>query len=647
MAGNSAPVYSIADEHHARAESAAWARFVSTTDRNEFCSGWLALLAGRVERARAALLLVAEREGDAFGVVAAWPDAQRDLQYLGAVAQRALAERSGVVVAPDGGVANAEGPAHVAYPVEVAGRLVGAVVLDVGSGGAGGLQAVLRQVHWASGWLLDHFRQQRLAEREAELVRVGTLNELMATALQHRKLQASALAVANDLAMRLRCDRVSVGFEEHAQVVPLALSHTATFDRRSDLVRTLGDAMDEVLDLGTAVVLPSLHRASVPAPGPASDPSTNPATGTTTAPDDELGAIAHAEAARALNVQAMMSVPLRHEAQTLGVISFERVAGPPFDDSEQRIARAVGLMLGPVWALQRAQERSWWQRTRDSSRATLQGAIGPQHPGLKLAAGLVALLLLASSLVQIDHRVSARTFVEGSTQLATVAPFDSFIAAGLVRAGDTVRAGQPMARLDDRDLKLERAKWSAEREQLQRKHQVAMAQGDRSQMGVIAAQVSQSEAQLSLAQEKLARATLVAPFDGVVVSGDLSQSIGTPVEQGKLLFEVAPLAGFRVVMQVDDRDIARLALGQRGELVLSSLPDQGLQFAVSAITPVATQIDGRNVFRVEAQVSGPAARLRPGMEGVAKVVVGERSLLWIWTHGFFDWLRLAFWNWMP
>jgi multidrug efflux pump subunit AcrA (membrane-fusion protein) len=174
-----------------------------------------------------------------------------------------------------------------------------------------------------------------------------------------------------------------------------------------------------------------------------------------------------------------------------------------------------------------------------------------------------------------------------------------------------------------------------------------MAQGERGSMGIIAAQVNQSEAQLSLAQEKLARATLVAPFDGVVVSGDLSQSIGTPVEQGKLLFEVAPLDGYRVVLQVDDHDIARLALAQRGELVLSSLPDRTLPFTVSAITPVATQSEGRNVFRVEARLDAKTARLRPGMEGVGKVVVGERSLLWIWTHSFFDWLRLALWNWMP
>jgi multidrug efflux pump subunit AcrA (membrane-fusion protein) len=428
--------------------------------------------------------------------------------------------------------------------------------------------------------------------------------------------------VANELAMRLRCERVSIGFEERAQIEPIALSHTATFDRRSDLVRTIADAMDEVLDLGVPLVLPA-------------------------AADDEFGAIAHAEAARELNVQALLSVPLWHESQTIGVITFERNAGPPFDAGEQSVARAIGVMLGPVWALLRARERSWWRRTRDASRGALQTVFGPSAPGLKLIGGLIVAALGALALIEVDHRVVGRAVIEGSTHLAAVAPFDGFIAEGFVRAGDTVRAGQIMARLDDRDLKLEQAKWSAEREQLQRKFQVARAEADRGAMGVIAAQINQSEAQLTLARDKVTRASLVAPFDGVVVSGDLSQIIGTPVEQGKLLFEVAPLEGYRIVLQVDDRDLVWVALAQPGELVLSSLPERALPFGVSAITPVATQVDGRNVFRVEGKIEGEVARLRPGMEGVGKIVVGERSLLWISTHSFFDWLRLKLWAWAP
>ncbi|MBC7730038.1 MAG: efflux RND transporter periplasmic adaptor subunit [Microbacteriaceae bacterium] len=621
---NSAPIYSIAEEQGARSESAAWARFTAPGDPAELYAAWLTLLAARIQRSRAALLLTRESPGGAFSVAAVWPDPRRDLQYLSPVAQQALQAREGVVAAPGGeGAPGADGLAHVGYPIEVAGELCGAVVFDLGPGPLAGLQTALRDIHWATAWLTDHFRQLALAEREAELARIALFNDTMATAMQHNRLQPSALAVANELAQRLRCDRVSVGFEVAGQVVPLVMSNTATFDRRSDLVRWVGEAMDEVLDLGVPVQVP------VPA-------------------DEPLGALAHADSARQLGVLAVLSVPVREQGQTIGVLTLERIAGPAFDAKEVRQAAALGVLLGPFWGLQRANERSLPARLQGSAKNAMRELSGPQHPGLKLAGLLAVAALAVVALWQTDHRISARTVVEGSTQIAAVAPFDGFVAEALVRAGETVRKGQPLARLDDRDLRLERSKWSAEREQLQRRYQVAQSQADRATMGVLAAQVNQAEAQLALAEERLTRTTLVAPFDGVVVSGDLSQQIGSPLQTGQTLFEVAPLQGFRVMMQVADRDIAGLAVGQRGELVLSGLPDRKLTLGVKRITPVSTQQEGQNVFAVEAVIDGPAvAALRPGMQGIAKVVVGERSLLWIWTHGLVDWLRLTLWSWSP
>jgi hypothetical protein len=35
------------------------------------------------------------------------------------------------------------------------------------------------------------------------------------------------------------------------------------------------------------------------------------------------------------------------------------------------------------------------------------------------------------------------------------------------------------------------------------------------------------------------------------------------------------------------------------------------------------------------------------MEGVGKILVGDRKLIWIWTHSLVDWLRLFAWKWMP
>jgi hypothetical protein len=126
------------------------------------------------------------------------------------------------------------------------------------------------------------------------------------------------------------------------------------------------------------------------------------------------------------------------------------------------------------------------------------------------------------------------------------------------------------------------------------------------------------------------------------------------VEQGKVLFEVAPLESYRVVLRVDERDIARLpGVGSSGELVLAGLPGERLRLAVSRIAPVTTTESGNNSFRVEAEVleldgdggAREVPRLQPGMEGVGKLDAGRRSLLWIALHRAGDWARYAWWSW--
>ena len=94
-------------------------------------------------------------------------------------------------------------------------------------------------------------------------------------------------------------------------------------------------------------------------------------------------------------------------------------------------------------------------------------------------------------------------------------------------------------------------------------------------------------------------------------------------------------------------DIAAPAEGQQGELALTALPGETLPLTVERITPVSIAEEGRNYFRVEAHLDEPVPGLRPGMEGVAKIDVGRRSLIWIWTHGLTDWLRLKTWTLLP
>lgn len=269
------------------------------------------------------------------------------------------------------------------------------------------------------------------------------------------------------------------------------------------------------------------------------------------------------------------------------------------------------------------------------------------HPGMKLIGACVVLLLVALSFVEIDHRVGAAAVIEGAIQRAAVAPFDGYIQSAPAKAGDVVQTGQVLAILEDKDLVLERVRWQAEHEVAQRKALEAMAKGDRVELGLASAQADQALAQLNLVLEKLGRVKVVAPFDGIVVRGDLSQQIGSPVELGKVLFEVSPLAAWRVIVKVDERDISHVREGMSGHLILTSLPAESYPLAVSRVTPVATAEDGRNYFRVETSLTGATPALRPNMEGVAKILAGQRSVLWIWTHRLTDWLRVTSWKLLP
>jgi multidrug resistance efflux pump len=204
-----------------------------------------------------------------------------------------------------------------------------------------------------------------------------------------------------------------------------------------------------------------------------------------------------------------------------------------------------------------------------------------------------------------------------------------------------------LAALDDRDLRVERQRLVSQGVQQENERRQAIAEGNRARARILEAQNGQVDAQLALVDEQIARTRLVAPFDAVIVKGDLSQSLGAAVERGNVLFELAPLDTYRVIMKVDERDITEVAVGQSGRLALTSMPNDEIGLSVEKITPVSVVEEGRNYFRVEAVAKGATEKLRPGMEGVGKIQVDRRKLLWIWTHKLVHWMRMWVWSWWP
>ena len=257
------------------------------------------------------------------------------------------------------------------------------------------------------------------------------------------------------------------------------------------------------------------------------------------------------------------------------------------------------------------------------------------------------LAFIAACIVPVDFRISAPVELAGASQRAVAAPFDGYIAAAHAEAGMTVEEGQILLELDERQLSLELEKWQSEKAKLEREYDLALSKLKQADAQIIRAQIGQANAELNLVQQRLAQSRVVAPFAGVIISGDLDRLIGSPVDQGEVLFEIAPLNDYQVVLSVDERDIYHVASAQNGSLVLNALPHSELSFVTTTVASAVPSEDGKREFRVEADLQSATEQLRPGMEGLGKILVGKESLAYILSRRFVGWLQLNLWAKLP
>lgn len=394
---------------------------------------------------------------------------------------------------------------------------------------------------------------------------------LQATVLAHRRLREAATAFATELATARHCTRVGVGMARRHQAELVALSHGSNENLHRQAFHGLTAAMDEAMQQGRSV-----HW---PADGP---PAIRQAHMALLA--DRGGAVA--------------TLPIVYLGRTVGAITCQW-SSPPADLPAlvAELEHSVSL-AGPVLYLMHLRELPLHRRWATAWRDGLEGEQAARRRrllGAATAAVLAAALLLA---LPVEHQVGGQARIEGQQTRALVAPADGFLQAVHVRPGDRVAAQQLLLEMSDQDLLLQQRRWSSELAQHENAYAAALTRADRAAMVIALARVEEARAHLGLVEAELERSRITAPFDGIVVEGDLSQQLGAPVERGKALLQLAPLDRYRVMLQIDERDIHAVRLGQQGALALSALPWDSLPIEVVRITPVARAVEGRNVFEV-------------------------------------------------
>ncbi|MFT7227615.1 MAG: multidrug resistance efflux pump [Methylophilaceae bacterium] len=582
-------------------------------EADAFFETWLALQCSLIIGSVRGVLVLGEPDTGPYIPKSFWPVGQSATPLLAGVAERTLQVRQAVVE-------RGEQYAAVTYPMLVDGNLYGLVAIETTLQNDTALQEAVRLLQWGMFGIVSHMRrEQSLGEQVTRERLVATL-DLVASTLIEDGFEPAANTLATDLAIRLDCDRVGIGFVRNKNAQVVAISHSGQFGKRMNLIYAIGMAMDEALDQKSIILLP--ERV-----------------------DETLVTRSHVALTRENGSGSVLTVPFVVGDFSTGAFTFERPLNRPFSHEDIELCQAVVALSSRMLEAKRLNERRLVMRVKDAIREQLAKFTGPHYIRRKLAVMLLVLAVLFFSFAKVEYKVGANATLEGYVHRVLIAPFDGYVATAIHRAGDVVTTGSVLATLDDSDIKLEYFKWISQRAQYSKQYQDAAAQHDRAQSNITLAQVQQAEAQVSLLESQLSRTEITAPFDGLVVNGDLNQSLGSAVKRGQVLFEVAPLNLYRVILEVDQGEITDIQKGQKGTLKLSSIPDAVFPLTIIQLTPVSSSKEGRSYFRVEAVLDRVSDRLSPGMEGVGKIEVGERKLIWILTHKIVDWIRLTFWSW--
>ncbi len=191
----------------------------------------------------------------------------------------------------------------------------------------------------------------------------------------------------------------------------------------------------------------------------------------------------------------------------------------------------------------------------------------------------------------------------------------------LVKPGDLVPAGTLLMELDTTQLQkqLDQAQAQYEISRFNQSAQAEKAQANPgntpaspSELYALARQSQLADSQLENARSALENARIYAPFDGTVLSVEASE--GDPVNPFQPVATFGDLNRLQVRADIDEIDVASVALGQAVQFSLDAFPGKSFQGQVTQLSPSPTQRQGSTVYPAIVTFQRPADLfLRPGM----------------------------------
>lgn len=462
--------------------------------------------------------------------------------------------------------------------------------------------------------MVQHGVRGELHATRTAFLQATLLVDLFTRASDARDLSEALTIVATELQEWLGCDRLAIGVGAGSQLRVGAVSGFGRVERRSQGTARLVSLMKEAQAADSGIAWPMPIDESV---------------GVLSA-SDQGDLLARSSDGQVL---AMPMIPSKDEVRGAWVLFWKH--REDLDAKKYELVEAIHPHLISLTELLR--------------KAMPSGTLGKVTRFLRAAsamrkAALIALpfVIVAAMLIPIPYRIGTTAQLTPVKSRQIAAPFSGVLESAKVRPGDTVEKGELLAILDGKEIGWRLAEAIAKRDVAAKRRDQARSIGD-----IEATQLAQHEFDaLRVESELLAyqrdNLEIRSPLSGLVLSGNLEQSQGVPVDTGQKLFVIASLGTLRLELSVPDEDVHWVEPGQKVLFRPESQAGRELEGVLEDVYPVSEMIDGENVFVCMTSLANSDGDLRPGMRGRASIVGARKPLGWVIFHKPWNFIRLRF-----
>lgn len=458
---------------------------------------------------------------------------------------------------------------------------------------------------------------------EAGTAGAASLQGASSRAAEFESAEELSFALCNELSNKLQCEQVSLGLVTGRRVKIVAVSGLDTLAHQSPGMVALRGAMEECLDAGKPIVYQNQG-----------------AWGTATHEEEYR---LHKQWRAQVQGENVASIPLHTGERVSAVVSLRKGANQPFEEEQLEGVRKTMEPFAPALSLLRRADRGLTRHVADAVGGCVDVLRQPERTVSRVMAIVASVLIGVIAFGTLKHELAVPCVLTAARARHMVAPFEGVLVSVSVVAGDVVRQGQVLCEFDTEDLDYQRKQLIAEQAVLERKADQGRADGKPVDVLLAGAEHDLLAAKLGIVERRLTLASVRAPFDGVVVAGDMRTMAGAVLARGEMLFQVAPLGELVLELEVPNASAGDLRADLAGSFVMNARPGLATPYTIKRVLTQSQMRGERNVFVAQADVTGAYDWLRPGMEGIARIDMGRRPVWWILSHRAIDALRLNFW----